>query len=147
MTVLIATSCQVRDEKDRSLQEVVPLEGTWELISETKIEKDDTTFTPATKDQRMIKIINATHFAFLRHDLLQGKDSAAMFVAGGGRYTLQDRSYQEFLEYCNFREWENHEFKFTITIHQDTLIQQGSEKVEGLGIDRIIIEKYKRVTQ
>ena len=140
----LLVSCSSKENNNAS---TIPIEGTWELLSETKIEKTDTVHTPASKSQRMIKIINPTHFSFLRHDLNQGKGSAAVFVAGGGRYILKDNAYTEHLEYCNFREWENHTFQFTVGIQNDTLTQQGIEKVEGLGVDRIIIEKYKRVQQ
>jgi hypothetical protein len=121
--------------------------GTWELLSETKIQGNDTTYTEAAKDKRMIKIINQTHFAFLNHDLKQGKDSVKVFVAGGGNYTLKDGDYKEHLEYCNFREWENNIFDFKVEIKNDTLIQQGVEKVEGIGVDRFIIEKYVRLKE
>jgi hypothetical protein len=122
------------------------LEGTWELLSETKIAKGDTTFTEASKAIPMIKVINATHFTFLRHDLTKGKDSTdAMFSAGGGRYELKGDQYTEFLEYCSAREWENNTFHFTVTVEGDQLTQEGHEKVEGTDIDRRIIEKYKRV--
>jgi len=123
----------------------LPLEGTWELLSETRIERGDTTFTPASKDQKMIKIINRDHFAFLRHNLNAKGDSAAMFVAGGGPYTLVENVYTEHLEFFVDRAWENHDFKFTIDIKNDTLIQQGVEKLEGTNIDRYIIERYARV--
>jgi hypothetical protein len=134
-------SCEKGNEKPR------PVEGTWQLYSETLIEKGDTTFTDYTKDNvRMIKVINKTHFTFLNHDLGQGKDSTnAVFSAGGGRYTLDGNTYTEFLEYCNAREWEGHEFKFDVTVSNDTLIQKGVEKVENLGIERLNIEKYVRV--
>jgi hypothetical protein len=118
--------------------------GTWQLISETKIVQADTTYLPADAEQRMIKIINPTHFSFLKHDLKKGQDSIKVFVAGGGTYLLKDNHYTEHLEYCNFREWEANSFDFEISIKNDTLIQQGREKVEGIGIDRIIIEKYVR---
>lgn len=52
----------------------------------------------------MIKIINETHFSFLNHDMKKGKDSTKVFVAGGGRYTLEGDQYNEFLEYCSARE-------------------------------------------
>lgn len=123
------------------------LQGTWELVSETKIENGDTTHTAALTSQRMIKIINETHFAFLRHDLTQGKDSAALFVAGGGPYTIEGKKYTEHLEYCSARSWENNTFHFSVEIRNDTLVQEGREKIEGLNVDRIIIEKYKRVSQ
>lgn len=123
-----------------------PIEGTWQLLSETKIEKGDTTFTLASKDLPMVKILNKSHFSFLRHDLQKGKDSvAALFVAGGGRYDLKGDQYTEHLEYCSAREWENNDFHFTVIIDGDTLVQQGQEKIAGTDIDRIIIEKYSRV--
>lgn len=36
------------------------------------------------------------------------------------------------------------EFKFTITLNNDTLIQKGIEKIENIGVNRINIEKYVR---
>jgi hypothetical protein len=92
-----------------------------------------------------IKIINETHFAFLQHNKGKGVDSVAVFVAGGGKYSLKDSTYTEHLEYCSAREWEGHDFTFTITINNDTLVQSGIEKVESEGINRINIEKYVRV--
>jgi len=142
ITLFVTSSCET---KRQETSESVSIEGTWELLSETKIEKNDTTFTPASSDQRMLKIINKSHFAFLRHDLTKGKDSTALFVAGGGAYTLQGDQYAEKLEFCNFREWEDHNFDFKVEIRNDTLIQTGKEKIEELGIERIIIEKYRKV--
>lgn len=122
------------------------LSGTWQLISGTLIEKGDTTITDYTRDIQMIKIINDSHFSFLNHDLNKGKDSlAAHFVAGGGQYQLSGDQYTEHLEYCSDRQWEGNDFVFTVTIQNDTLTQQGAEKVEGTTIDRLNIEKYVRV--
>ena len=119
--------------------------GTWQLISGTLIEKGDTTVTDYTTKISFIKIINDTHFAFLQHDLNKGKDSSAVFGAGGGKYSLVDSLYKEQLEYCNAREWENNNFDFVITIKNDTLIQKGIEKIEKVGVNRINIEKYVRI--
>ena len=138
--VMLLTSCNT-DKKENKTSII----GTWELISATSTEKDSTfsTFNPKLK---MIKIINPTHFAFFSHDLNQGKDSTtAAYSAGGGAYTLIDSNYTEHLEYFNSREWENHTFDFTVKISNDTLTQKGVEKVEKLGIDRIIVETYKKV--
>ena len=121
------------------------LTGTWKLISGTLIEKGDTTTTDYTSGKSFIKIINNTHFAFLLNDLKQGKDSAALYSSGGGTYTLVDSTYTEHLEYCSDRNWEGHDFPFTITISNDTLTQQGREKIEARGIDRLNIERYVRV--
>ncbi|CAN5549313.1 hypothetical protein BH09BAC4_BH09BAC4_24030 [soil metagenome] len=122
-----------------------PIIGTWELISATTTEKDSTfsTFDPSHK---MIKIINPTHFAFLNHAVNTAKDSSNAFTAGGGKYTLADSIYTESLDYYSDKAWENNKFPFVVKISNDTLVQKGVEKVEKLGIDRVIIEKYKRVT-
>ena len=122
-----------------------PIEGTWKLVSGTLIEKEDTVVTDFTGNESMIKIINATHFSFLRHDLNKGQDSTAVFVAGGGAYTLEGDQYTEYLEYCSTREWEGNTFHFTVTVDADTLTQQGVEKIEDLGIERLNIEKYVRL--
>ncbi len=123
----------------------IPLVGTWELISATSTEKDSTfsTFEPRNK---MIKIITPTHFAFFSHDLTMGKDTAnAAYSGGGGTYALKGDQYTEHLEYFNYREWEGHTFDFTVTIKNDTLTQRGVEKLENLGIDRVMVEQYKRL--
>lgn len=138
----ILFGCQSNETKDHQL----PLKGTWQLISGTLIEKGDTSVTDYTKGIQMIKIINESHFSFLNHDLNKGKDSVnTQFAAGGGRYDLTGDQYTEHLEYCSAREWEGNDFKFTVTIHNDTLTQQGVEKVEGTTVDRLNIEKYVRV--
>jgi hypothetical protein len=121
------------------------LSGTWKLITGTLIEKGDTVVTDYTKNISFIKIINDTHFSFLQHDLNKGKDSSAVFVAGGGKYTLNGNSYTEHLEYCNDRMWEGNDFTFTISIKGDTLIQTGIEKVESAGVNRENTEEYIRV--
>jgi hypothetical protein len=149
LIIFLFIACAACSE-NKTKSEINPsasLVGTWQLISETKIQKDDTTFTASAKDKRMIKIINDTHFAFLNHDLRKGPDSLKVFVAGGGTYTLKDNHYTEHLEYCNYREWENNNFDFIISVVNDTLTQQGTEKVEGLGVDRIIIEKYMKTKE
>ena len=141
----ILVSCGVKTKNEELKQAPLPIIGTWQLISGTTIEKGDTTVTDYTKNLSFIKIINDTHFAFLKHDLTKGKDSAAAFGAGGGTYSLKDSLYTEHLEYCNAREWEDNDFKFIITINNDTLIQSGIEKVENAGVNRLNIEKYTRL--
>lgn len=122
-----------------------PLIGTWQLVVSTSTEGDSTvsTFNPKVK---MIKMINPTHFSFFSHDLNNGKDSTkGSFSAGGGRYTLKDSIYTEHLEYFNERKWEGNNFNFIIKFNGDTLIQRGVEKVESLGVDHIIVEKYIKI--
>ena len=138
-------SCDATTEKDKSKQSTFPIEGTCKLLSGTTIEKGDSTVTDYTKNVQFIKIINKTHFAFFNHDLKKGKDSTAVFSSGGGSYTITDSLYTEHLEYCSDRQWENNDFKFTVTINNDTLIQKGIEKIENIGVNRINIEKYIRI--
>lgn len=123
----------------------IPLAGTWRLTYGMVIEKGDTVVTDYTQKRSFIKIINNTHFAFFHHDLHKGKDSAAIFSAGGGRYSLNGSEYTEDLEYCTARNWEGNTFRFTVAISNDTLIQSGIEKIEHLGVNRTNIETYIRV--
>ncbi len=123
----------------------LPIIGTWKLISGTTIEKGDTNVTYYTGERAFIKIINDTHFAFLLHDLRKGKDSTAVYGSGGGTYTLNGNVYAEHLEYCSDREWEGHDFSFTISIENDTFVQSGVEVVESAGVNRVNIEKYVRL--
>lgn len=144
---LIACSSPEPEAESKSKDEKLQIIGTWKLLSATTI-KPDTTIVDSVQHKEVIKIINPTHFAFLNHDLYGGKDSAkAFFVAGGGSYTLKGNAYQEKLNYCNFREWEGHTFDFTLTLNNDTLVQKGVEKVEELGIEHFLIEKYIRVKE
>jgi hypothetical protein len=142
LVITFLNSCNDKN-KQESTTAKKDIEGTWRLISAETTEKDSTfsTFDPKTK---MIKIINDSHFAFFNHDLNNGKKEGALFFGGGGKYTLKDSTYTENLEYFNNRDWENSKFDFTVKIKNDTLIQKGIEKLEKLGIDRIIVEKYVR---
>jgi hypothetical protein len=142
-TILI--SCTEQTKQEEVKQPGLPIQGTWKLLSGTLIEKGDTAVTDYTKTLSFIKIINDTHFAFLKHDLKNGKDSTASFGAGGGSYVLKGNEYTEHLEYCNDRNWEGHDFTFTLTVANDTLVQSGVEKIEAEGIERYNIEKYIRV--
>lgn len=145
--ILVFTSCGIESNSNASKPVLNGLTGTWKLLSGTLVEKGDTVITDYTKNVSFIKIINDTHFAFLQHDLKKGKDSVAVFVAGGGTYSLNKNLYTENLEYCTAREWEGNDFEFTISIKNDTLIQEGIEKVESAGIERLNIEKYVRLKE
>lgn len=134
--LLTAAGC-----KERPSSSDASMIGTWRLLTATLIENGDTTVTDYTTERSFIKIINATHFAFLMHTT--GTDSAA-FSAGGGTYRFDGKTYTELLEYCNAKEWEGQKFLFNIERKGDTLIQSGIEKIEAAGIDRLNIERYVR---
>ncbi|PIB34114.1 hypothetical protein BFP72_01065 [Reichenbachiella sp. 5M10] len=140
IAVCMAACCRTKEEKN-------PLIGTWELQSGTLIKGTDTIVTDYTQNLRFIKIINKTHFAFLKHDLNQGKDSTAAFTAGGGTYELIGDQYTEHLEFLNYREWEGNDFEFVMKVTGDTLIQEGIEKIESLGVEQYNIERYIRTTK
>jgi hypothetical protein len=141
------SSCSSQSNTKELSQDSLSIAGTWQLVSGTTIEKGDTNFVDYTKDKIAIKIINGSHFSFLNHDRNKGKGKDASFGAGGGKYTLVGNKYTEFLEYCNAREWENNKFEFTVTVQHDTLIQNGIEKIDSIGVNRLNIEKYIRVKE
>ncbi len=139
------TGCDSKQNNDNPVQPANPLIGTWELVSGTTIQGKDTTVTDYTKNKKFLKIINATHFAFVGHDLNKGKDSLAFYSSGAGTYTLKDSSYTEHLQFCNDRAWEGNDFSFTILIQNDSLTQTGIEKIEKINVNRLNIERYVRV--
>lgn len=128
-----------------SCKQNLRLNGTWQLLSSTAITKGVPTVTDYTKGQKMIKIINDSHFAFLAHNVGTPKDSSNHFDGGGGSYTLVGDQYTEHLDFYSDKNWEGKTFTFTESMHGDTLIQRGMEKNEAEGIDREIIERYVRV--
>ncbi|MBT33215.1 MAG: hypothetical protein CMO01_26435 [Thalassobius sp.] len=143
-TIFLALLLFACSKKTELTTEKLPIEGTWKLLKATTI-RGDSSSTDHMEGKEMIKILNGTHFSFLNHDLNNGKDSTASFVAGGGKYELAGDQYIEHLQFCNFREWEGHDFTFTIQITGDTLVQKGEEEIEDLGIKQEIIETYVRV--
>jgi len=139
--LMIIAACTESQKREPQIADEVSLKGTWKLLTGILIEKGDTVVTDYTTDKSFIKIINDSHFAFLSHTL---RKDTTDFSAGGGSYTLTGNNYTEHLEYCNAKEWEGHDFSFTVTITGDTLVQTGVEKIEAQGIDRINTEKYIR---
>ena len=140
MITLLSCNTVVEKNETKSLT----IQGTWRLATGTLIEKGDTTVTDYTKDREFIKIINNSHFAFLGHDLNKGRNADSSFTSGGGNYSLEDSLYTEHLAYCSDRQWEGNDFHFTVRIRNDTLIQQGIEKIDSIGVNRINVEKYVR---
>ncbi|WP_316829932.1 hypothetical protein [Pedobacter aquatilis] len=131
-------------KSNKADQTQLNIAGTWRLVSSMAITKGDTLNTSPAKDIEMIKILNATHFAFFKHDLNKGKGSSAVYDSGSGSYTLTGNNYDEHLQYCSARDWEDHHFKFTVTLKNDTLTQRGIEKIENLNVNREIVEIYTR---
>jgi hypothetical protein len=142
IAILGFTACQqVKKETNNTSSGI---SGTWKLNSSMAITKGDTVNTSPEKGIEMIKIFNETHFAFFKHDLNQGKGKDAIYDSGSGTYTLDRENYNEHLEYCSARGWENQNFKFTLKLSQDTLTQRGIEKIDSLKVDREIVEIYTR---
>ncbi|TSD63287.1 lipocalin family protein [Inquilinus sp. KBS0705] len=134
------------DQKTADTLAAAPIQGTWKLVSAVAVTKGDTVVTYPEKGQEdeMIKVINADHFAFFKHDLKK-PGSKAIFDSGAGTYTFENGNYTENLQYCNYREWENHSFNFKASFKGDTLIQKGIEKIDSLKVDREIVETYVKI--
>ena len=124
-----------------------PIAGTWQLLTDRIITKGDTvnTFPVKGSSQGMIKMYNGTHFAFFMHDTSHGKVKTPVYDTGAGTYKLTGTDYSEHLEYCNYRDWENRDFKFKLTIRNDTLTQRGIERIDSLKVNHEIVETYVRI--
>ena len=145
--IVTALLYSCNSKKDIKKEDKLDLIGTWKLVSATVIQEKDTSVTDFTTGQEMIKIINETHFAFLRHDLNHGKDSTAIYAAGGGSYTVNGNIYTENLEYFNNRDWEGHSFDLEYRIEGDTLYTTAIEKIEKLTVNHLNIEKFVRISK
>lgn len=143
-SALALASCtnQTETKKAASGQ---PINGTWKLISAKVITKGDTVNTFPVENQEMIKQFNDTHFSFFKHDINKGKGKTAIFDSGSGTYTLNGDNYEEHLQYCNYRDWENLKFNFTVNIKNDTLVQRGIEKIDSLNVNHEIVETYVKL--
>ncbi len=139
LLIIVFFSCKNETKPNAS-----PIIGTWQLIAATSTEGDKTTST-FDSSHTFIKIINDTHFAFLNHSKNTYDTTASGFDAGGGKYTLQDSTYTEHLDFYKDKKWENTSYNFTVKISNDTLVQKGVEKNEKAGVDHIIMETYKRI--
>src|ERR1700733_5346472 len=119
LCVALLAACNSKPDAIHSQPDSLHLNGTWRLLSGTTITKGVSEVTDYTKDQSMIKIINESHFAFLKHNPNAPKDSSNKFDAGGGSYTLKGDQYTEHLDYYNDRNWEGKTFTFTVSIDND----------------------------
>lgn len=145
LVVLALASCTQNKSQTTATNTESPLNGTWRLVSSKSIVKKDTTDTSPKSDVETIKVYNDNNFAFFTHDLNHGKTKTPMYDSGAGTYTLSGDNYTEHLKYCSEREWENHDFNFTMKVGHDTITQRGVEKIDSLHIDHIIIETYAKV--
>jgi hypothetical protein len=133
VVLIIFFSCNKKETKN-------DIEGTWKMIyAETK--QGDSIELKDLSNTDFIKIINASHFAFINQDY----NNVENFYSGGGTYTYQGNKYVETLDFTSVELIRNHEFPFTVKIDGDTLIQKGIEEVKAAGIKREIIEKYIKV--
>jgi len=143
---LLYSSCKQNTPASES-SEGTQIQGTWKLVSNIIITKGDTVvaYPVKGKEEIMLKMYNDSHFSFFTHDTKQGKTKDSAFTAGAGTYKLKGDDYSEHLEFCNLREWENHDFNFKLNVRQDTLVQRGVERIDSLNVNREIIETYVRL--
>ena len=141
LSFILCTSCSKKI--DKAVESDQNLSGTYRLIESKTIKGGDTiiAFSDTLKTE-MFKMFNENHFSFFNHDKEKGKGKDPLFVSGGGTYTLNGNKYQERLQYCSMRDWENNIFDFELIQKGDTLIQKGEENLPKLGVKQIIIETY-----
>lgn len=148
--IVIFAACTEKTGKTNTIFNPAPdtlatrLKGTWRLRLAETVTDGKHAVQDYSQGQQMIKIINETHFAFLKHDLDPDRAGKNNFDAGGGTYRLVGDQYIESLDFYADRNWEGKSFTFKIQIKGDTLIQTGIEKVEEAGVDRTITETYVR---
>jgi hypothetical protein len=143
LSAVTLASCSGQPKAKKTSEQSI--NGTWKLVSAKVITKGDTLNTFPVENQEMIKEFNDTHFSFFKHDVNKGKGKGAIFDAGSGTYTLNGDKYEEHLQYCSYRDWENLKFSFTLKISNDTLVQRGIEKIDSLNVNHEIVETYVKL--
>jgi len=147
---LLSIACTTQPPVDNSTPKKEHI-GSWQLVSKTTTIRDSVTYSNL-EGQKTIKILNEDHFAFFTHEVKTNPQDttekvAPQFVSGAGSFTLNGRVYAEYLEYCNYREWENNKFEFDLEVKGDSLIQSGVEEIKELKINQTIVEKYIRIKE
>ena len=141
--VLLFIACSGQDPSEEI---ATPLIGSWQLVSEELRFGDQTVPTFDSKTQKMMKIFNDTHFAFVSignerprfssYGLTDAEKVLAFnnFGGGGGRYTYENGQLTEHIEYMNYPNYEGMSITFKITIDGDTMIQEGHYPIVKLGL-------------
>jgi len=131
--------------------------GQWILVAaEMTINgKTENSFDPKRK---MVKLYTPTHFSFYSKEdnrpafspQVSDKERLAAsktLDTGGGSYQLNNDEYTEYVEYCSYPNYEGKSIKFTLSLEQDTLVQEGPYPLKALGFaeqDGYIKETYIR---
>lgn len=101
-------------------QEMNPLVGTWEMVSQRQI-YPDTTLDRGKFLGPSYKILNATHFAFGRQTIVGGVVEDDVY-AGGGRYEYDGaNAYTEYVEYHESAPTVGLTIEFHCRLEGDTL--------------------------
>jgi len=101
-----------------------PLEGTWEMVSQTII-YPDSVVDRGVRLARSWKILNSTHFAFGRQ-VLVGDEIQDEVYGGGGRYELLgDSVYVEHIEFHSSHDLVGVSIRFRARIDGDTWYHEG----------------------
>jgi hypothetical protein len=154
--ISIITGCQ-------NLPNVKPkqdLKGEWQLQLET-IEIGDNTYTTFDgKSRKMVKIFTDSHFSFASigtdrprfnsYQLTEAQKIIAFDNFGGslGRYTYENGTLIEHIEYSSFPNYEGVSIPFKITIDEDQMIQEGLYPLIKLGLgerDGYLRSTFKRI--
>jgi hypothetical protein len=121
-----------------------PLIGTWELVSIKGINADGEKFSEDTSTIREIKIITATHYMLIAHDV-EG-DSLAFNRCYAGTVEFDDTKYIEAPLLASVPIFENVKTDFTWKIDGDKFTQAGTlVRPDGkkITIEELIFQRSK----
>ena len=156
ITAVFLTGCQTLNNNHK----VKTLEGEWQLELETLTIGAQKYTTFDGKSREMIKIFTDSHFAFSSigtnrprfssYQLTKEQKVVAFDNFGGslGRYSYEDNTLTEHIEYSSFPNYEGISISFKITITGDTMIQEGLYPLIELGLgeqDGYLRSTFKRI--
>ena len=97
------------------------LKGAWEVVSLTLTDSTGTVTEVEIGDPPGLKVLSAEHWVFVE----QTSDEASPTSGGGGRYTTNDTTYTEYVDYHTAVSFVGETIAFRCRVEEDRWYQKG----------------------
>jgi hypothetical protein len=121
-----------------------PVEGAWEMVSIKGVGADGERFSFDTTSIREVKIITATHYMLIAHDVVD--DSLIFNRTYVGKIKIEGNTYLEMPMYSSLPIFENVKSDFTWQVSGDNFIQAGTfTRPDGktIKVDELLFVRIK----
>lgn len=103
------------------------LVGTWRLVSQKVTNPDGSIYSADSSSTHMRKIFTPTTVVVIYEKVIPELDNQKIVVScAGGRYTLMNEEYQEFIDFASYKDFKSLSAKFKLTMENGKLHTLGS---------------------